>query len=191
MLLGFYPQITIDHDWTSLLKTVNHVAEHWVRSGKLQEHLLYQQAASQVASLPGGGWISKSGPSEDFFVFGGVDATESIGRRFQERFPSLTFTPATMGCTSGHVPIHRDHSKNGQTSLVYPLHDNPSLGRVFDPAGQKDFYYLCQKDQMVAINITERHTVYVHEPRIWFTIHCQESPEQVKQVFDSAGPIVL
>ena len=154
--------------------------------------MLFQQGVSLVASLPEEGWIAKlSDPNESFFVFGGLKETEELGKLFQSRFPLLSFTPASIGCTFSNIPMHRDHIKNGLTSLVYPIHDNPSLGRVGDPQGHKDFYYLCQKDQMVAINISEEHMVYVHEPRTWFTIHCHEPIEMVKQVFDASGPIVL
>lgn len=191
MLLGFHPQITIVNDWQPLIRLVSDIADQWVKSGRFLEHLIYQEGASQVATLPEGGWISKSAPSENFFVFGGIDATETIGERWKKRFPSLSFTPSSMGFSEGHVPIHRDSPKNGKTSLIYPLFDNPSLGRVFDPVGVKDFYYLCQKEKMTAINITEPHTVYVHEPRIWYTIHCHEPIEEVKKVFDQAGVVEL
>lgn len=191
MLLGFHPQITIVNDWQPLIEMVSDIADRWVTSGRFLEHLIYHEGASQVATLPEGGWISKSGPSDDFFVFGGIDAIDAIGERWKKSFASLSFTPSSMGYTKGHVPVHRDSLKNGKTSLVYPLFDNPSLGRVFDPAGQKDFYYLCQKEKMTAINITQPHTVYVHEPRIWYTIHCHEPIEEVKRVFEQAGTVEL
>ena len=190
-MLGFHPQFTIDCNWDNLMVLAQSVAETFIRNGEFQKNLMYEQGASQVSSLPGGGWISKSGPSQDFFVLGGIPELEEIGSRFQKKFPSLTFTPATIGCTSGNVPVHRDHRKNGLTSLIYPLHDNPSLGRVFDPLGKQDFYYLCQKYQMIAIDISQQHTVYVHEPRTWFTIHCHESIDQVFQTFNNQAPIVL
>lgn len=190
-MLGFYPEIKLSHNWQNLVTVVRSIADEFIHSGKFMDHLLYQQGASQVASLPNGGWTSKSAHSQDFFVYGGVEELESIGKLFKSRFPLLSFTPPTIGYSSSNVPLHRDHIKNGLTSLIYPIHDNPSLGRVIDPKGQKDFYYLCQKDQMIAINIAEEHMVYVHETRTWFTIHCHEPIEMVKQVFDAAGSIVL
>lgn len=190
-MLGFHPQLTISYDWTALINDVQNIANEWVHTNRFKENLIYQQGASLVATLPTGGWISKSESSKDFFVYGGVTELELIGNRFRETFPDLTFTPPTMGYTSDNIPEHRDHVKNGRTSLVYPLCDNASLGRVFDPKHISDFYYMCLRDQMIAINISERHLVYVHEPRIWFNIHCQEPPEYVKETFDKLGKVVL
>ena len=191
MLLGFYPNIHINHDWTQLVDLAQHTAENFVHNQVFQDHLLYSQGASQVAGLPGGGWISKSAPSQDFFVIGGLPETQDLEQRLKSVLPMLTWTPATIGYTSGHVPEHQDHPKNGRTSLVYPIKDNPSLGAVTDPESGQEFYYLHQKDRPIMINIQTPHRVYVHAPRIWFTLHCHESIDEVKQIFDHLGPVSI
>lgn len=191
MLLGFYPDITINHDWSNLVLRTQQVSEKFVKTGNFLQHLIYTQGASQVSTLPTGGWISKSAPSQDFFVMGGISETDTIGERFKEKLPMLTWTPPTIGCTTSHVPEHRDHAKNGRTSLVYPISDNPSLGIVRNPDSNEEFYYLHQTGKSIMINITVPHRVYVHAPRIWFTLHCMEPIEKVREVFDNLGAIVI
>jgi hypothetical protein len=189
MLLGFHPAIFIDHDWAALTTYVTNLANGFVKNGKYREYLLYEDGASIVAEIPGGGWISKSGPSEDFFVMGGTTETEDLQKRFELAFPELTFTPATVCYSSHDVPRHRDNIKNGQASLVYPLHACDSVGVVYDPDNQNDFFYSGNSVWPTVINITQYHRVHNHGARVWFSIHFHESIEQVKQVFDKKGTI--
>lgn len=191
MLLAFHPSIYIEHDWDPLKTYTANIANGFVKSGKYKEYLLYEDGASIVAEIPGGGWISKSGPSEDFFVLGGVTETEDLHQRFRMALPELTFTPATMCFSTGEVPLHKDNIKNGQASLVYPLHPNSSVGVVYDPENNDDFYYTGKGMVPTIINITQQHRVFNDETRIWFSIHFHESIETVKEVFDMKRPIII
>lgn len=191
MLLGFYPAIYIEHDWSNLITKVTDLANEFVKSGKYRDHLLYEDGASVVAEIPGGGWISKSGPSQDFFVMGGVAETEDLQQRFRAALPELTFTPATICYSSHDVPRHRDSIKNGQASLVYPLHPCESVGVVYDPSDTEphDFFYSGRNQWPTVINITQYHRVHNTQPRAWFSIHFHESIEKVKEVLDTKGMI--
>lgn len=191
MLLGFHPAIYIDHDWTSLKTHVTNIANGFVKSGKYREYMLYEDGASVVSEIPGGGWISKSGPSEDFFVMGGLPETGEIEARFKSAFPELTFTPATICYSSRDVPRHRDSIKNGQASLVYPLHICDSVGVVYDPDNQNDFFYSGRSMWPTIINITQYHRVFNNAPRFWFSIHFHEPIEKVKEIFDKHGAISI
>lgn len=193
MLLGFHPAVYIDYDWQPLMTSITDVANGFIKTGRYRDHLLYEDGASVVAEIPGGGWISKSGPSEDFFVMGGTQDTEDLQQRFRVALPELTFTPATICYTSHDVPYHRDSIKNGQSSLVYPLHACDSVGVVYDPEKNEpvDFYYSGRNRWPTVINITQYHRVYNSGPRIWFSIHFHESIEKVKEVLDTKGPIEI
>lgn len=186
MLLGFHPTIYIEYDWSNLIAMATDMANGFVKSGKYRDHLLYEDGASVVAEIPGGGWISKSGPSKDFFVMGGINETEDLQQRFHAALPELTFTPATICYSSHSVPRHRDNIKNGQASLVYPLHGCESVGIVYDPNDTEphDFFYSGRDQWPTVINITQYHRVHNTEPRVWFSIHFHESIDVVKQVFD-------
>lgn len=192
-MLAFHPAIYIDHDWTALKTHVTNVANGFVKTGKYREYLLYENGASVVAEIPGGGWISKSAPSEDFFVMGGLPEIDALGKRFEKAFPELMFTPATICYSSHDVPRHRDHIKNGQASLVYPLHTCESVGVVYDPSENdpKDFYYSGKNAWPTVINIREYHRVYNTEPRVWFSIHFHQPIEVVKYLFDKRAPVTI
>ena len=182
-MLGFAPNFKIVHDWSKLIACISDVATNFVQSGKYLDHVIYSSGASVVANIPGSGWISKSGPSNDFFVLGGIPETEELDEFFKTTFPELTFTPATMCWSSHNVPRHRDSIKNGQCSLVYPLYYNSGTGTVY---GEDQVYtYGTHKDTPVIINITKEHEVEITAPRIWFSIHMHEDIEKVKQVFDN------
>lgn len=189
MLLAFYPAIYIEHDWTPLITTVTEMADGFVKNEKYREHVIYEDGASIVAGIPGGGWISKSGPSQDFFVMGGIKETEDLQQRFRAALPELTFTPATVCYSSHNVPRHRDSIKNGQASLVYPLFPNDAVGVVYDPDNRQDFYYTGKNMSPIIINITQYHRVFNDKPRVWFSIHFHESIDVVKQVFDQKQPV--
>ena len=184
MLLGFHPSLYIKHNWDNLINQVTDIANSFVKTELYKNHILYEHGASIVAEVPGGGWISKSGPSDDFFVFGGIDELNELGHLFEKTFPELSFTPATMCFTSKNVPVHKDNIKNGQASLVYPLHVADSIGVVIDPNNESDFFYTGKNMWPTIINITEYHRVYNSEPRIWFSIHFHEPIEEVKKAFD-------
>jgi hypothetical protein len=193
-MLGFHPAIYIDYDWTSLTTTVTNLANGFVKNGKYREYVLYEDGASVVSKIPGDwGWISKSNPSEDFFVMGGTTETEELESRFKSALPELTFTPATVCYSSHDVPRHRDNIKNGQASLVYPLHPCDSVGVVYDPGenNPSDFYYSGRNSWPTVINITQYHRVYNTQPRVWFSIHFHEPIETVKQVFDTKSLITI
>jgi len=177
-MLGFFPKLCIDYNWTKLVERVEQVAEY-VHSEDYCDNIIYEDGASIVANVPKGGWISKSGPSHDFFVYGPI---EELDTWFQQQFPELTFTPATMCYSSQNVPRHRDSPKNGQCSLVYPLHDNDGVGTVY--GDNETFSYGTVKHTPVVINITKQHEVDISDKRIWFSIHMHEPIEMVKQVFD-------
>jgi hypothetical protein len=177
-MLGFFPKLCIDYNWTKLVERVEQVAEY-VHSQDYRNNIIYEDGASIVANVPEGGWISKSGPSHDFFVYGPI---EELDTWFQQQFPELTFTPATVCYSSQNVPRHRDSPKNGQCSLVYPLHDNEGVGTVY--GDNETFSYGTVKHTPVVINITKEHEVSITEKRIWFSIHMHESVEKVKEVFD-------
>ena len=184
-MLGFQPEFKIAHNWDALTTMVRTVATDFVHTGKYLNHLIYESGASVVCEMPGGGWISKSGPSVDFFVMGGIPETELLDTFFKETFPTLTFTPATVCWSSNEVPMHRDSIKNEQVSFVYPLHDHPARGTVYGPDGAI-FEYGTKADQPTLINIREMHHVTnITKPRIWFSIHMHEDIEKVKKVFDN------
>lgn len=192
MLLGFHPSLRINYNWTSLSAQVKLVAEQFIHTQSFTNFLLYEQGASQVSRLSDQpGWISKSKYSHDFFVMGGIPETEMLDQKFRETFPKFTFSPATICWSSQDIPTHKDNIKNGQCSLVYPLHNNNSQGIVYDPAGINDFTYNFIENNPVMINITIPHMVKISEPRIWFSIHTHEPIEAVKEEFDRLGPIVL
>ena len=183
MLLGFHPAIYIEYEWEPMIEKITGVANEFIKTNKYREHVLYEDGASVVAEIPGGGWISKSGPSEDFFVMGGLPETEDLQQRFQTALPELTFTPATICYSSRDVPRHRDSIKNGQASLVYPLHKTDAVGVVYDPSDRQDFYYTGKNMLPTIINITQYHRVFNDKPRIWFSTHFHESIDVVRQVF--------
>lgn len=191
MLLAFHPGIYIEHDWTPLISHITNVANGFVGSGKYREYIMYEDGASVVSEMPGGGWISKSGPSKDFFVMGGLSETDELEHRIKIALPELTFTPATVCYSSHDVPRHRDSIKNGQASLVYPLHPNDAVGVVYDPNDREDFYYTGKNMLPTIINITQYHRVFNDKPRIWFSIHFHESIDVVKQVFDKKYPVMI
>lgn len=191
MMLGFHPKLNIDYDWAPLTSSVERVARDQVHTGRFVDRILYDEGASQVAEIDGGGWISKSRESYDFFVMGGIQDTKNLDIKFQKAFPEFTFTPATICWTSRDIPRHRDSPKNGQCSLVYPLYDHRSIGMVIDPENKSDFFYSTRAYAPVIINITQYHQVYVKSPRIWFSIHIHEPIELVKEVFDKLGPITV
>ena len=184
-MLGFYPnfKITCNVDWAELSLRVVDTAINYVHTNKYKENILYESVNSIVASLPTGGWISKSGPSFDFFVMGGIPETEILDNWFKKQFPNLTFTPATICWSSKNVPLHRDNIKNGQSSLVYPISNNSGYGTVY--GNDAKFTYGTEKHKPVVINITVDHEVVITEPRVWFSIHMQEPIKMVKEVLDN------
>jgi hypothetical protein len=184
MMLGFYPKLDIDRNWATLAGRVTNVAHEYVHNNKYMDHVLYENVNSIVAELPTGGWISKSGPSYDFFVMGGIPETQELDTWFQTRFPTLTFTPATICWSSQNVPRHKDNIKNGQSSLVYPIKDNSGYGIVYGE--NEEFRYETKRYTPVVINITTEHEVIISKPRVWFSIHMQESIEMVKKVLDQS-----
>jgi hypothetical protein len=185
LMLGFQPHIKLLHNWNQLISRVTDVAHSFVINKQYQDHILYESGASVVAELPNGGWISKSGPSQDFFVLGGIPETELLDKFFNHTFPELTFTPATICWSSSNVPRHRDSIKNGQCSFVYPMHDNSGTGVVYEPDSNQVYTYETQADTPIIINITKEHEVKITDPRIWFSIHMHEDIEKVKKVFDN------
>jgi hypothetical protein len=188
-MIGFYPKLTINYNWTTLIKLTKETAEYYVRTNKFKNHMLYEHGASLVAEGYQGGWISKQKYSHDFFVAGGTSETENLETRFKNQFPNYTFTPASIGYSTSNVPLHHDNVKNGQCSLIYPLHDVDSIGKVY--GDNETFVYEFKKDCPIIIDITKKHEVLNNKERIWFTIHFHESIEQVKQEFDKVGKIVL
>jgi hypothetical protein len=192
MILGFRPLLYIDHNWDFLVNKVETVAKQLIHTQSYRDSLLYEQGASQVAKLPDEqGWISKSGPSYDFFVMGGMLETDLLDQKFRETFPKFTFSPATICWSSQDIPEHKDNIKNGKCSIVYPLHTSDSQGIVYDPSGVKNFTYGFVKNEPVVINITIPHMVKITKPRIWFSIHTHDPIETVKEEFDKRKKIIM
>lgn len=189
MNLLFKPHFVIDHDWKDLVESTRRIADYWIKSEEYRKHIMYEQGASVVARAPLNGWVSKSGPSKDFFVYGGILETEKIGKRFQERFPNLTFTPATICYTSANVPRHKDSIKNGLCSLIYPLHDHDSMSYVYE--NDRSELYGFEQYRPVIIDITKEHEVLNRGERIWFSIHFHQTLLEVKKSFDKLGKFVL
>ena len=188
-MLGFYPNLKIDYQWESLINLAKQTASQYIRTNEFKNHLLYEHGASIVAKGYQGGWISKQRSSHDFFVTGGVPETELLESRFKNQFPDFTFTPASMGYSTADVPLHSDSIKNGQCSLVYPLHDVNSIGKVYGE--NETFIYSFKKYCPIIINITKSHEVLNSSERIWFTIHFLETIEAVKEKFDKLGKVIL
>ena len=139
--------------------------------------------------MPEGGWISKQDVSYDFFVMGGIDETVELENKFKKLFPTLTFTPATIAYSTSEIPMHRDAIKNGQTSLVYPLHNHDSISKIYDNDIVVEYKF--KQDIPIILNITKQHEVINTGKRICFCIHFHESIKEVKQQFDKLGKIIL
>lgn len=186
-MLGFFPQLQINFDWTRLTKQVKTVAEHYVRTDKFKDNIVYFYGPNLISELPGGGWISKQKESKDFFVMGGYADLNYIGEQFKQLLPELTFTPPTICYSSADVPRHRDYEGNGSTSLIYPINSVNSRGYVY---GQDEtFEYGFNKPVM--INIFQEHEVKNTEERIWFSIHFHQTADIVKDSFDRLGQVVI
>jgi hypothetical protein len=190
-MLVFYPDLFIDYEWTTLIDRVKSTAKNYVQTGEYKNHLMYTSGASEVANVPGGGWLSKQDISYDFFVMGGIEETDNLENKFKELFPTLTFTPATICYSSKSVPKHKDSIKNGQASLVYPLHDHPSVSKIYNNDDNAVLEYKFEQDRPVILNITKQHEVVNLGERVWFSIHFHESIEQVKTEFDTLGKIII
>ena len=188
-MIGFHPKLKINYQWTPLINWVKETADQYIRTDKFKNHILYEHGASLVAEGYQGGWISKQQYAHDFFVTGGIESTEELGTKFKNQFPDFTFTPASMGYSTADVPLHSDSIKNGQCSLIYPLHNVDSVGKVYN--NQEIFTYGFKQDCPIIIDITKKHEVLNSSERIWFTIHFHESIEQVKKEFDRLGEIIL
>jgi hypothetical protein len=188
-MIGFYPRLKINYDWKNLINLTKQTAELYIRTGEFKNHMLYEHGASLVAKGYQGGWISKQNSAYDFFVTGGIPETEELELRFKNQFVNFTFTPASMGYSTSDVPLHSDSIKNGQCSLVYPLHNVESIGEVY--GDNETFVYEFKQDCPIIIDITKKHKVVNNTERVWFTIHFHESIEQVKKEFDRLGEIIL
>lgn len=186
-MLGFFPNLIINHNWSKLAKQAKLVAENFVHTNKFKEKMMYFYGPSLVSELPGGGWISKQADSKDFFVMGGHPELNYIGEQFSQRFPALTFTPPTIGYSTGDVPRHRDYEGNGSTSLIYPINTVTSRGYVYSDNEIFEYGF----DKPVMINIFQEHEVKNSEERIWFSIHFHQTVSQVKESFDRLGQVVI
>lgn len=186
-MLGFFPNIIINHDWSKLVKQAKLVAEHFVHTDKFKDKMSYSYGPSLVAELPGGGWISKQADSKDFFVMGGHPELNYIGEQFTQRFPFLTFTPPTIGYSTSDVPRHRDYEGNGYTSLIYPINSVSSHGYVYGDNETFEYGF----DKPVMINIFQDHEVKNTEERIWFSLHFNQTADVVKQEFDKVGQVII
>ena len=190
-MLVFYPDLFINYKWDFLIDKVKSTAKNYVQTGEYKNYLMYTSGASEVANVSGGGWLSKQDTSYDFFVMGGIQETDNLENKFKKLFPKLTFTPATICYSSKLIPKHKDSIKNGQASLVYPLHDHPSLSKIYDNNDNVAVEYKFEQDRPVILNITNQHEVINLGERVWFSIHFHESIEQVKTEFDKLGKIII
>ena len=186
-ILGFYPVLTIQHDWSKLIKQAQAVAKHYVQVDKFKDNLSYIYGPSLVSDLPGGGWISKQADSKDFFVMGGHPELNAIADQFTQLFPELTFSPPTIGYTTDNIPDHIDYEGNGLSSLIYPLAQNSSQGKVVGDNETFEYNF----DRPVIININRLHGVTNSQERICFCIHFHQTVSQVKELFDKHGQIVI
>lgn len=193
-MLAFYPELYIKYDFSDLVTSTRNIATDFVHTDKYKDSVLYEQGASIVSELPRGGWISKQNESKDFFVSGGTEEIERIGKRFEYIFPELTFTPSTLCYSSGDVPLHTDSPKNGKCSLVYPLHDSNAIGNVINKITDNRtslVTYTTRAHTPIIINITYPHQVKNTEERIWYSIHFHEDIETVKEAFDKRSSVIV
>lgn len=188
-MLVFKPDLTINKDWENLIATVRDVAINFVHTDLYLNNIMYSHGASIVSRLPRAGWISKQKDSHDFFVMGGTKDLIHIEESFIKRFPSLSFTPATICYSTQSVPIHTDSPKNGKCSLVYPLHNCDSISKVYKDDKVETYNFV--KGQPIILDITQPHEVTNSQERIWFSIHFRQSLDQVVEAFQKIGTIVI
>jgi hypothetical protein len=163
------------------------VAKHYVQPNKFKDNLSYVYGPSLVSELPGGGWISKQADSKDFFVMGGHPELNYLSEQFSQLFPELTFSPPTIGYSTGDIPNHIDYEGNGLSSLIYPLTTVDSQGTVVGDTETFDYTF----EKPVIININRLHGVINSQERICFCIHFHQTVSQVKESFDKLAQVVI